>query len=277
MDESSSKRTNFFERMLNRLTGDTPDTPEEVLEVLQDAAKRQVLPADTLALLENVLDFDEEEVRDVMITRSQMDVIKINDSIDRIVAYVMETAHSRFPVIGEDKDEVLGIVHAKDLLRYLAQPEQFQLKSLLRPAVFIPESKSLKKLLRDFRANKTHMAIVIDEYGGVSGLVTFEDVLEQIIGDIEDEFDLDDTNEQIFAINPERFRVEATTEIGDFNEYFGTSLDDEEADTIGGLVVQAFGHLPERGEKIALGNFQFTVARADNRRVHTLMVTPTKA
>lgn len=277
MDESSSKRSNFFERLINRLTGDTPDTPEEIFAVLQDAAERQVLPADTLTLLSNVLDFDKEEVRDVMVTRSQMDVIKINDPIERIVPYVMETAHSRLPVIGEDKDEVLGIIHAKDLLRYFAQPEQFQLKQLLRPAVFIPESKSLKKLLRDFRANKTHMAIVIDEYGGVSGLVTFEDVLEQIIGDIEDEFDLEDDSDNIFAINEERFRVNATTEIEDFNEYFGTRFNDEEADTIGGLVVQAFGHLPERGEKISLDNFQFTVARADSRRVHTLMVIPIKA
>ncbi len=276
MDDSSSKMPNFFERMLNRLSGDTPDTPEDVLHVLRAAANREVLPADTLALLENVLDFDEEEVRDVMITRSQMDVIKINDSIERIVAYVMETAHSRFPVIGEDKDEILGILHAKDLLRYFAQPEHFQLKQLLRPAVFIPESKSLKNLLKDFRANKTHMAIVVDEYGGVSGLVTFEDVLEQIIGDIEDEFDLDDNSDNIFAINPERFRVDATTEIDDFNEYFGTSFSDEEADTIGGLVVQAFGHLPERGEKIILNKQTFTVARADSRRVHTLMVTPAK-
>ena len=224
--------------------------------------------------MENVLDFGDMEVRDVMVTRSQMDVIKASDSIERIIAYIQETAHSRFPVIGEDKDEILGILHAKDLLRYFGQPEQFQLKQVLRPAMFVPESKALNNVVKDFRTERNHMAIVIDEYGGVSGLVTLEDVSEQIMGDIEDEFDLDDSEDQIFAINPERFRVNATTEIEDFNEYFKTDYSDEEADTIGGLVIQEFGRLPQRGEKIAIGKWLFTIARADARRLHVLLVTP---
>ena len=207
MDDGSAKKPNFFERVLSRLSNDTPENADEILEVLRAAADNEAVDSDTLQLLENVLDFSDMEVRDVMITRSQMDVIKASDSIERIIAYIQETAHSRFPVIGEDKDEILGILHAKDLLRYFGQPEQFQLKQVLRPAMFVPESKALNNVIKDFRTERNHMAIVIDEYGGVSGLITLEDVSEQIMGDIEDEFDLDDSEDQIFAINPERFRV----------------------------------------------------------------------
>lgn len=274
MDDGSAKKPNFFERVLSRLSGDTPENTDEVLEVLRAAAENEAVDGDTLQLLENVLDFSELEVRDVMVTRSQMDVIKASDNIERIIAYIQETTHSRFPVIGEDKDEILGILHAKDLLRFFGQPEQFQLKNVLRPAMFVPESKALNNVIKDFRAERNHMAIVIDEYGGVSGLVTLEDVSEQIMGDIEDEFDLDDNEDQIFAINPERFRVDATTEIEDFNEYFKCHYSDEEVDTIGGLVIQEFGRLPQRGEKIAIGRWLFTIARADARRIHVLLVTP---
>ena len=274
MDDGSAKKPNFFERVLSRLSNDTPENADEILEVLRAAADNEAVDSDTLQLLENVLDFSDMEVRDVMITRSQMDVIKASDSIERIIAYIQETAHSRFPVIGEDKDEILGILHAKDLLRYFGQPEQFQLKQVLRPAMFVPESKALHNVIKDFRTERNHMAIVIDEYGGVSGLITLEDVSEQIMGDIEDEFDLDDSEDQIFAINPERFRVNTTTEIEDFNEYFKTDYSDEEADTIGGLVIQEFGRLPQRGEKIAIGKWLFTIARADARRLHVLLVTP---
>ena len=274
MDDGSAKKPNFFERVLSRLSNDTPENADEILEVLRAAADNEAVDSDTLQLLENVLDFSDMEVRDVMVTRSQMDVIKASDSIERIIAYIQETAHSRFPVIGEDKDEILGILHAKDLLRYFGQPEQFQLKQVLRPAMFVPESKALNNVVKDFRTERNHMAIVIDEYGGVSGLVTLEDVSEQIMGDIEDEFDVDDSEDQIFAINPERLRVNATTEIEDFNEYFKTDYSDEEADTIGGLVIQEFGRLPQRGEKIAIGKWLFTIARADARRLHVLLVTP---
>ena len=275
MDDAPSK-PNFFERLINRLTGDAPETADEVVNILRQAHEQEVFDADTLVRLEKVLDFAELEVRDAMITRSQMDVIKAGDSIERIIAYVVETAHSRFPVIGEDKDEVLGILHAKDLLKYTLNPEQFNLSALLRSAVFVPESKPLNLMLKEFREQRNHMAIVVDEYGGTSGLVTFEDIIEQIIGDIEDEFDEDESADNIFPVSAERYRINATTEIEDINQYFGTDYSDEEADTIGGLVIQEIGHLPVRGEKVIIGPLQFTIARADNRRLHTLMAMRVK-
>ncbi|HRM20984.1 MAG TPA: transporter associated domain-containing protein [Neisseria sp.] len=275
MDDAPSK-PNFFERLINRLTGDAPETADEVVNILRQAHEQEVFDADTLVRLEKVLDFAELEVRDAMITRSQMDVIKAGDSIERIIAYVVETAHSRFPVIGEDKDEVLGILHAKDLLKYTLNPEQFNLNAVLRSAVFVPESKPLNLLLKEFREQRNHMAIVVDEYGGTSGLVTFEDIIEQIIGDIEDEFDEDESADNIFPVSAERYRINATTEIEDINQYFGTDYSDEEADTIGGLVIQEIGHLPVRGEKVIIGPLQFTIARADNRRLHTLMAMRVK-
>ena len=275
MDDAPSK-PNFFERLINRLTGDAPETADEVVNILRQAHEQEVFDADTLVRLEKVLDFAELEVRDAMITRSQMDVIKAGDSIERIIAYVVETAHSRFPVIGEDKDEVLGILHAKDLLKYTLNPEQFNLSAVLRSAVFVPESKPLNLLLKEFREQRNHMAIVVDEYGGTSGLVTFEDIIEQIIGDIEDEFDEDESADNIFPVSAERYRINATTEIEDINQYFGTDYSDEEADTNGGLVIQEIGHLPVRGEKVIIGPLQFTIARADNRRLHTLMAMRVK-
>lgn len=273
MDDETAKSPGFFERLISRISGDAPDTSQEVLQTLRLAHEREVFDAETLQRLENVLDFAELEVRDAMITRSQMDVLKASDPLERIIAYAVETAHSRFPVIGDDKDHVLGVLHAKELLKYWGRAEQFQLDAVLREAVFVPESKSLASLLREFREQRNHMAIVVDEYGGTSGLVTFEDVLEQIIGDIEDEFDEDDSADNIFAVSADRFRVNAVTEIEDINAFFETDYSDEEVDTIGGLVIQEFGHLPERGEKINIGKLHFSVARADARRLHTLMVT----
>ena len=190
---------------------------------------------------------------------------------------VLETKHSRFPVIGENKDDVVGILLAKELLNYYANPENFDLKDTFRPAVFVPESKRLNVLLRDFRANRNHMAIVVDEYGGVSGLVTIEDVLEQIVGDIEDEYDFDESEDDIIAEANGRYRVKAQTEIADFNANFGTDFADDEFDTVGGLVLQAFGRLPKRGEVATLGNLRFRVVRADSRRLHTLHVEPVQA
>lgn len=272
MDESSSK-PGFFERLVNRISGEAPETEAEVLQTLREAHERQVFDADTLQCLKNVLDFADLEVRDAMITRSQMDVIKIEDPLDKIITYIIDTTHSRFPVIGEDKDQILGILHAKDLLKYWGRSEHFQLEQVIRPAVFVPEGKSLNTLLKEFREQRNHMAIVVDEYGGTSGLVTFEDVIEPIIGDIEDEFDEDDSADNIFAVSAERFRVNAVTEIEDINEFFGTDYSDDEVDTIGGLVIQELGHMPVRGEKITIGKLNFTVARADARRLQTLMVT----
>ena len=275
MDEHSSK-PGFFERLINRIANDAPETAEEVVGLLRQAHDQAVFDADTLQRMEKVLDFHDLEVRDAMITRSQMDVIKASDSLERIVGHVIETAHSRFPVIGEDKDNVLGILHAKDLLKSAFGNDTFNLEQLLRPAVFVPESKSLNALLKQFREQRHHMAVVVDEYGGISGLVTFEDIIEQILGDIEDEFDEDDSADNIFAVSSERWRIKATTEIEDINEYFGTDFSDEEADTIGGLIIQELGHLPVRGEKVSLGGLLFTVARADNRRLHTLMAIRAK-
>ena len=274
MDDSQSK-PNFFERLISRLSGE-PDSAEDVVNLLRQAHEQEVFDADTLFRLEKVLDFAELEVRDAMITRSQMNVIKEHDGIDRIVAYIIETSHSRFPVISGDKDEVLGILHAKDLLKFMANPEQFNLQNILRPAVFVPEGKSLNSLLKELREQRNHMAIVIDEYGGVSGLVTFEDIIEQIVGDIEDEFDEDESADNIHAVSAERWRINAVTEIEDVNAFFGTDYSDEEADTIGGLVIQELGRLPVRGEKVVVGPLQFTVARADKRRLHTLMAVRVK-
>lgn len=244
--------------------------------LLQQSHTQGIIDQDTLSRLENVLNFNQMHVRDAMISRAQMDVLKTTDSIERIIAYAVDTAHSRFPVIADDKDHIIGILHAKDLLKYMFNPEQFNLKSILRPAVFVPEGKSLNALLKEFREQRNHMAIVIDEYGGTSGLVTFEDIIEQIVGDIEDEFDEDESADNIHAVSTERWRINAVTEIEDINAFFGTDYSSEEADSIGGLVIQELGHLPVRGEKVVIGGLQFTVARADNRRLHTLMATKVK-
>ncbi|MDF7677002.1 transporter associated domain-containing protein [Neisseriaceae bacterium ESL0693] len=272
MDDSPSK-PGFLERLVSRFAGDAPETAEEVGKILRNAYEQHVFDADTLQRMENILAFPALEVRDVMITRSQMDVIKINEPLEKIIAYIVDTSHSRFPVIGEDKDQVLGILHTKDLLKYWNRTDQLQIEQVLREPVFVPEGKSLNSLMKEFREQHNHMAIVVDEYGGTSGLVTFEDVIEPIVGDIEDEFDEDDSADNIFPVSAERFRVKATTEIGDINAFFGTHYPDDEVDTIGGLLIQEFGYLPVRGEKITIGKLNFTVAQADARRLHTLMVT----
>lgn len=275
MDESSAP--GFIERLFKRVSGSqTPDNSKEFIDLFQQAREQQVFDDDTMKRLENVICFNELAVRDAMISRAQMNVIKTTDSIERIIAYVIETAHSRFPVIEDDKDHILGILHAKDLLKQTLNPEHFKLENILRPAVFVPEGKPLSVLLKEFQEQRNHMAMVVDEYGGISGLVTFEDLIEQIVGKIEDEFDEDDSADNIFAVSTERWRVKATTEIADFNHFFGTHFSDEEVDTIGGFIIQEMGHLPTRGEKITLEQLQFNVARADNRRLHTLMVSKVK-
>jgi magnesium and cobalt transporter len=200
-----------------------------------------------------------------------MDVIDITHGPEKFIPFVIETAHSRFPVIDDNKDDVIGILLAKDLLRYYAG-EDFEVRDMLRPAVFIPESKRLNVLLKEFRSNRNHIAIVVDEYGGVAGMVTIEDVLEQIVGDIEDEYDFDETEDNILRDINGRYRVKALTEIADFNEALGTQLSDEEFSTIGGLVVSKFGHLPKRGEQTTFNQLRFTVLRADSRRLHSLII-----
>jgi magnesium and cobalt transporter len=217
------------------------------------------------------------QVRDIMIPRAQMDVIDINEPVDQFMPQVISAAHSRFPVVGQNRDDVIGVLLAKDLLRHYAGEEQFNVREMLRPAIFVPESKRLNVLLREFRASRNHMAIVVDEYGGVAGLVTIEDVLEQIVGDIEDEYDFDEASDNILAEQGGRFRVKALTQIADFNAAFGTGFSDEEHNTVGGLVIAHLGRLPKRGEALVIAGHRFQVLRADSRRVYTLIVEKTKA
>ena len=249
-----------------------PDDREELLRLLHGAFEHKLLDADALSIIEGALQVSEMTVRDIMIPRAQMDVVSIEDEPAQFIPFVLETRHSRFPVIGENKDDVVGILLAKELLNYYANPESFELHDTLRPVVFVPESKRLNVLLRDFRANRNHIAIAVDEYGGVSGLVTIEDVLEQIVGDIEDEYDFDEAEDNIIAEANGRYRVKAQTEIAAFNEKFGSEFSDEEFDTIGGLVLRAFGRLPKRGETTTIDKFRFRVVRADSRRIYTLQV-----
>jgi magnesium and cobalt transporter len=261
--------------LLERLTAfifREPESREDLLEALQEAHSRDLLDADALSMIEGVLQVSELRARDLMVPRSQMDVIDVAEPVDAFIGHVIETAHSRFPVFEGNRDHVIGILLAKDLLRYYTE-EDFDLRSMLRPAVFIPEAKPLNVLLRDFRANRNHMAIVVDEYGGVAGLITIEDVLEQIVGDIEDEYDFDEAADNIVAEKADRFRVKALTEIGDFNESFGTSFADDEYDTIGGLVTDHFGRVPRRGDRMEIDGLRFEVLRADARQVHLLQVT----
>jgi magnesium and cobalt transporter len=249
-----------------------PEDREQLLQLLRSAFDRSLLDADALSMIEGVLQVSEMQARDIMVPRSHMDVIDVAESPEQFIPMVIQTAHSRFPVIGENKDNVIGILLAKDLLRYFAGEDDFNVRDMLRPAVFIPESKPLNVLLREFRGNRNHLAIVVDEYGGVAGMVTIEDVLEQIVGDIEDEHDTDDVEERIVQERGGQYRVKAQTEIADFNEIFGTEFDDSEFDTIGGLLLKRFGHIPKRGEQISFDDLSFKVLRADSRRMHLLQV-----
>ncbi|MET0217335.1 MAG: transporter associated domain-containing protein [Burkholderiales bacterium] len=253
-----------------------PEDKEQLIQLLHTAYDRNLIDADALAMIEGVLQVSEMQARDIMIPRSQMDVIDIDDSPDKFIPFVIETGHSRFPVIGENKDDVLGILLAKDLLQYYAGEEEFDVREMLRPSVFIPESKRLNVLLKEFRSNRNHMAIVVDEYGGVAGLVTIEDVLEQIVGEIEDEYDYDEPGDDVVPEKGGGFRVTAITKIADFNDALGTSYSDEDFDTVGGLVISRFGHLPKRGEQVAFDGLSFRVLRADSRRLHALRVERVK-
>ena len=249
-----------------------PEDRGQLVELLHGAFEKNLLDAEALAMIEGVMQVSEMHARDVMIPRSQMDMIDVEENPDAFIPFVIETAHSRFPVFEGGKDNVIGILLAKDLLRYYANADDFDVRDMLRPAVFVPESKRLNVLLRDFKANRNHMAIVVDEYGGVGGLITIEDVLEQIVGDIEDEFDFDETEDNILPDKSGRFRVKAVTEIGDFNSAFEASFSDEDFDTVGGLVMNRFGRVPKRGESVTFDGFKFSILRADSRKVHSLLV-----
>ncbi|SFW27991.1 HlyC/CorC family transporter [Nitrosovibrio sp. Nv17] len=264
-------KPSWLERLRAVALGEPRDR-ERLAALLQAAYRRNLLDADALGMIEGTIQLSEMQARDIMVPRSQMDTIDINDPPGKFIPSIIEIAHSRFPVVEGDKNNVIGILLAKDLLRYYAGEEPLNMREILRPVVFIPESKRLNVLLRDFRSSRNHVAIVVDEYGGVAGLITIEDVLEQIVGDIEDEHDFDEAEDSIVPNSSGRYRVKAVTEIPDFNERLGAALSDADYDTIGGLILHQFGRLPKRGESVVIGGFRFVVLRADSRRLHTLLV-----
>jgi magnesium and cobalt transporter len=261
----------WLRRIVESLAGEPRDL-DQLAEVLADARDRGLIDADVLGMLEGVLQVSEIQVRDVMVPSSQMVVVHRDDPPEKILPAVVESGHSRFPVIGEDRGEVVGLLLAKDLLHYCGErAADFDMREVLRSAVFVPESKRLNVLLRELRASRTHMAIVVDEYGDAAGLVTIEDVLEQIVGEIEDEYDFDE-GAFILRRSETDYTLKAHTTVEEFNEYFGSGLDEEEFDTVGGLVIGALGHLPKRGEVVQIANFRFEVVRADSRRIRLLSV-----
>ena len=264
-------RAGWLDKFLTGL-GYRPRSREDVLGLLAEARERRLFDPDEHAMLEGVLGVSETQVRDIMIPRSQMVVLERDDEPRELLSVIIESGHSRFPVIGDDRDEVVGILLAKDLLRFFVEnggEQRFDIREVLRPAVFIPESKRLNVLLKEFRASHNHMAIVVDEYGGVSGLLTIEDVLEQIVGEIDDEHDPDEV--EYYRKEAEGvYTLRALTRIEDFNEAFETGLDDEEYDTVGGLVMHELGRLPRRGESVILDGVRFTILKADRRRIYTL-------
>jgi len=248
-----------------------PEDREQLVELLRSSYERNLMDADALSMIEGVLQVSELQARDIMVPRAQMELIELQQTPEQLLPKIIESGHSRFPVVGESKDDIVGILLAKDLLRYFAGNE-FDLHDMLRPAVFIPESKRLNVLLRDFRRNRNHMAVVVDEYGGVAGLITIEDVLEQIVGEIEDEHDFDESEANILLDRNGLYRVKAQTEIADFNQTFGTEFSDEQSDTVGGLLLSRFGRLPKRSEEIVIDHLRFRVLRADSRRLYSLLV-----
>lgn len=272
---NGSSQKSWAARLLQVFTGE-PKSREELVDLIQDAEERDLIDNDTKEMIEGVLDVAELKVRDIMIPRSQMVTIDINQQVEDFLPIVIESQHSRYPVVTDNKDHVEGILLAKDLLSFGFNftGETFALSKVMRPAVIVPESKRVDVLLKEFRSNRYHMAIVVDEYGGVSGLVTIEDILEEIVGEIEDETDHnDDEKADIRRLSASRYSIKALTAIDDFNDYFNTQFSDEEHDTIGGLVAHGFGHLPQPGEEIQLDGFTFKITSADKRRIQQVQVT----
>lgn len=272
---SGSSRKSWAARLLQSFSGE-PNTREELVDLIQDAELRDLIDSDTKEMIEGVLDVAKLKVRDIMIPRSQMVTIDKQQSVEQFLNLVIESGHSRYPVVSENKDQIEGILLAKDLLPYGFNlvDTPFSLEEVMRPAVIVPESKRVDALLKEFRSKRYHMAIVVDEYGGVSGLVTIEDILEEIVGEIEDETD-DNDNEKsnIRRINATRFSIKALTTIEEFNDFFSTEFPDTEYDTVGGLVASAFGHLPGIGEVVNIGDLAFKVTAADRRRIQQLQVS----
>ncbi len=274
-DNSNGGHKSWLDKLAQAFNHE-PKTRQELFALLREANRNNLLDDDALGIVEGAMEIDELKVRDIMIPRSQMKCIQIDQTPEEFLPAVIDAAHSRYPVIGENTDEVLGILLAKDLLPLvLGRPDNFNLRQLLRPCTFVPESKRLNVLLKEFRANHNHMAIVIDEYGGVDGLVTIEDVLEQIVGDIEDEHDSEDDN-FIRQLPTGDYVVKALTPVEDFNEFFKSGFSEDDYDTIGGVVMSAFGHLPKRNETIELEKWRFRVVNSDSRRLHLLRVSKTQ-
>jgi magnesium and cobalt transporter len=275
---SEDRSSNGQKSWLGKLTqafAHEPKNRQELLELLREAHQNKLLDSEALAIVEGAIQVADLQVRDIMVPRSQMISIKASQTPREFLPAVIDSAHSRYPVIGESHDDVLGVLLAKDLLPLILKEngDSFNIKDLLRPATFVPESKRLNVLLREFRANHNHMAIVIDEYGGVAGLVTIEDVLEQIVGDIEDEHDVEEDS-YIKPLPSGDFLIKALTPIENFNEFFDSEFSDDEFDTVGGLVMSAFGHLPKRNETTEIGGYRFRILNADSRRIHLLRLTP---
>lgn len=268
-------KKSWASRLLQSFSAE-PNSREDIVEIIHEAEHRDVIDTDTKEMIEGVLDVAELRVRDIMIPRSQMVTIDKNQAPQEFLPLVIETQHSRYPVVSENKDHIEGILLAKDLIPYGfgMKEEPFSIECVMRPAVIVPESKRVDALLKEFQSKRYHMAIVVDEYGGVSGLVTIEDVLEEIVGDIEDETDEDEDKANIRKISASRYAVNALTPIEDFNEFFKSAFSDDEHDTVGGLIAQAFGHLPDVGESVSVGQFQFKITAADRRRIQQLHVFP---
>jgi magnesium and cobalt transporter len=275
--ESEDEEPTLYGRLRRLLTGE-PATREDIVDFLKEGHWSAVLDPDEIAMIQGVLDVSETQVRDVMVPRSQMVVLELDAPKPELLRHIVESGHSRYPVIGTDRDDVIGVLLAKDILRHFVEtPDQeFDLRRFIRPAIVIPESKRLNTLLKEFRINRNHLAVVVDEYGATAGLLTIEDVLEEIVGEIGDEYDAQEA-EPIQKQDGNRFQVLALTRIEDFNSYFDTALNDEDYDTVGGLVMYELGRLPRRGETVSSGGFRFKVLQADRRRLHMLEVTPEPA
>jgi len=269
--QTNGNERGWFARVIHLLSNE-PQDKDDLIAIMRAAKQRALIDTEAFDMIEGVLAVSQTQVRDIMVPRAQMITLEFDQTLEEIMPTVLESGHSRFPVVGEDRDDVIGTLLAKDLLKYsLAEKEQFNLKGLLRAATFVPESKRLNVLLKEFRVNRKHMAIVVDEYGGVVGLVTIEDILEEIVGDISDESDIEEVEFIIRKANGE-YAVNALTPIEDFNAYFNATFSDAEFDTIGGLVMQHLGYLPKVGEVVELDNFVFTITNADERRIHWMIV-----
>ena len=270
--ESENNQRGWLDRLSLAFLSE-PQSRQELIDMLRQAQKRNLFDTNALTMMENVIQVADTQVRDIMVPRSQMIVIEENADYENMLPMITNSGHSRFPVIGDNRDEIVGILLAKDLLRYAdnAEREDFELRDILRSPVFVPESKRIDDLLRDFRASRNHMALVVDEYSGIAGLVTIEDVLEQIVGEIDDEHDeADQLNIRRHGLA--RYSVRAMTPIEEFNDVFASDFNDEQFDTIAGVLIQKFGHVPARGEIISVGRLQFKIMSADSRRIQNIQV-----